>query len=290
MHPSPFKHARSLHACAAVALLVGGVLSLQGCVFSSDRSDRREARAESSLIPSDTLPSNVSRDSAIAVLSSMQRTAFDSAFAALEAYGVTRYVRTEQLSPSGVITALRSSVLRYPDSSRDGTILRRDSSGAFRRGGLFGRVAPDQQPTARPANFAAQVLSDQPAYVEPRTREAFRYALQADTLRDGTPVYVLEAIARDYGTGREQGIRYARLHIVRSTRELIGLTTVRDDEVLLFGENSRLSFHLRRAPDGRRDWVPHVTRVRALVHVPFRTPRQFRTVSAFYAYDSSPAD
>lgn len=233
--------------------------------------------------PTDTVVSSVDRDSALAVLTSLHRTAFDSAYAALDDYAVTRYVRTEQFDSTGTITALRSYVLRYPPGTARGTIQQRDSLGTFRGGGLFAYAAPDRQPTDRPANVAAQILPDQPAYIEPRTREAFRYALQADTLLDGQPVYVLEARARSYGTGRDQSIRHARLVLTRDTRALVGLTTVRADPGLLFSEHSRLHLRLRPFND---TWVPDVTRVRAVLNVPFRTPRQFRTVSAFYRYDA----
>jgi hypothetical protein len=275
MHPPRSEHARSLHALAAVALLAGA-LGLAGCGASGTRPDP-------ALVPSDTVTSTVGRDSALAVLTSMRRTAFDSAFAVLDRYHVTRSVRTEQLSPSGVATAVRSYVLRYAPAPERGVLQRRDSTGTFRDGGLFGRAAPARNPADRPADLADQVLPDQPAYVEPRTREAYRYALRADTLLNGPPVYVLEATARDRGTGRDQGVRYVRLLIDRASRQLVGLATVRAGTALLFGENSRFAIRLRRAPGGA-SWVPHVTRTRASVQVPFRTPRQFRTVSAFYDY------
>jgi len=263
--------------------MIAGVLGLAGCGSAGERPPP-------AFLPADTITSAVDRDSALAVLTSMRRTAFDSAFSALDRYGVTRYVRTEQLSPSGTATALRSHVVEYAPGTGRGTIRRQDSAGTFRRGGLFGWAAPARAPAERPADVAAQVLPDQPAYVEPRTREAFRYALQADTLGAGTPVYLLEATARTRGTGREQGIRYVRLVLDRASRELVGLTTVRADAVLLFRENSRFHVRLRRAPGPQGDWVPHVSRTRAWVQVPFRSPRQFRTVSAFYAYEPSPTE
>lgn len=281
MHPSPIKHARFLHALGTSLLLAGVLLGGTGCTSEANRP-------ESPLVPSDTITSAVDRDSALAVLSAMRRTAFDSAFARLSEYAVTRHVRTEQMTPAGTTTAVRSYEVRYRPGAADGTLQRRDSIGAFRDGGLFGRAAPDRDPAARPPNVAAQILPDQPPYVEPRTREAFRYALQGDSLRDGTPVHVLAVRARSSGTGDEQGVRYARLLIHRPSNQLISLALVRDDQVLLFGEDTQLSLRLRPGPDGT--WVPHVARVRASVHVPFRDPRQFRTVSAFYAYASSSAD
>jgi hypothetical protein len=211
----------------------------------------------------------------------MRRTAFDSAFVRLGDYAVTRSVRTEQMTPAGTTTAVRSYDIHYQPGTERGTIQRRDSTGTFRDGGLFGRVAPESDPAARPTNVAAQLLPDQPPYIEPRTREAFRYALRADTVR-GTPVYLLEATARAYGTGRDQGVRYARLRLHRPSRQLIGLTLVRDEKVLLFGEDSRLHLSLQQGPDG--SWVPQTSRVRAVLYVPFRTPRQFRTVSTYDGY------
>ena len=229
-------------------------------------------------MPSDTITSAVDRDSALAVLTTMRRTAFDSAFARLGDYAVARSVRTEQMTPSGTTTVIRSYEIRYPPGTERGTIQRRDSSGTFRDGGFFGRVAPERDPAARPENVAAQILPDQPAFIEPRTREAFRYALRPETVR-GTPVYVLEATARAYGTGQDQAVQYARLHVHRSSRQLIGLTLVRDDEVLLFGEDSRMHLDLQRTTDGT--WVPRESRVRAVLRVPFRTSRHFRTVSSY---------
>lgn len=278
MHPPLFEHARSLQVFGVLLLLGGLLLSGLGCSSSG-------ARSPSPFVPTDTITSAVGRDSALTVLTAMRRAAFDSAFTALDDYVVRRYVRTEEMTPSGTTTAVRSYVLRYRPGAKQGTVERRDSIGTFRDGGLFGYVAPHRDAAARPPNVAAQILPDQPPYVEPRTREAFRYALQHDSLQDGTPVYVLEVKARARGTGREQGVRYARLLIHRPSDELIGLTLVRDDEALLYGEDSQMSVRLRRASDGT--WVPYLTRLRASVHVPFRTPRQFRTVSAFYAYELS---
>lgn len=274
MHPPRSKHARSLHALAGILLLVGSSLWAAGCQTPGDRPAPAFA-------PTDTVVSTVDRDSALAVLSSMRRTAFDSAYAALDDYTVTRYVRTEQLDSTGTITALRAHILQYAPGTARGTLQQSDSIGTFRDGGLLGRVAPDRRPTDRPANVAEQILPDQPAYIEPRTREAFRYALAADTLLDGPPIYILEARAREAGTGRDQSIRHARLLIERQSRELIGLTTVRADPGLFFSEHSRLHLQLRPL---ETEWVPDVTRVRAVLNVPFRTPRQFHTVSAFYRY------
>ncbi len=289
MQPSPPKRARFLQMAVGGLLLAVGI----GGTGCTDQAPQPDAHSPFGTI--DTVATTeMSRDSVLAVLARMNRTAFDSSFARLPAYAVTRHVRTEQLDTTGTATAYRTLTLRYPPGSAAGTVQRADSAGSFRRGGLLSGITPTQRRTANPANLAAQALPDQPAYLAPRTQEAYRYALRRDSLRDGTPVFLVEAKARSDERGEDQGIRYARLTIDRSSHELVGLTTVRASRILLFRENSQITIRLRPAPGSDRDgpgpaeavWLPHLTRFRAVVGVPFRAPRQFRTVSAYYAYET----
>lgn len=284
MQPSPLERARFLQMVAGGLLLVGVAVGGAGCT-----SPAPQAGTYAPFGTVDTMATTeVARDSVLAVLAHMNRTAFDSAFAQLDAYAVTRHVRTEQLDTIGVATAFHERTLRYPPGTSDGTVQHADSAGSFREGGVFSSITPAQQPTARPADLAAQALADQPAYLAPRTQEAYRYALRRDTLLNDTPVFVVEAKVRRDERGEDQGIQYARLTIDHSSHELVGLTTVRASRILLFRENSQITIRLRSAPDG--EWVPHLTRFRAVVDVPFRTPRQFRTVSAYYGYEEREED
>ncbi|MFB6272816.1 MAG: hypothetical protein ABEL51_07995 [Salinibacter sp.] len=278
MQASPPERARFLHV--VVGLLVVGLVGGTGCTNQGLPPGTYSPFGTIDTIASSEVP----RDSVLAVLDRMDRTAFDSAFAQLDAYAVTRYVRTERMDTTGAITAYRTLTLRYPPDSGAGTIQRADSAGTFREGGLLSSIAPAQQRTARPANLALQALADQPAYLAPRTQEDYRYALGRDSLLDGTPAFVVEAKVRSDGRGTDQDIQYARLTIDRASHELVGLTTVRTSRVLLFRERSQLTLHLRPSPDDA--WVPHLTRFRAFVDIPFRAARQFRTVSAYYGYDA----
>ena len=284
MQPSPLERARFLQMVAGGLLLVGVAVGSAGCT-----SPAPQAGTYAPFGTVDTMATTeVARDSVLAVLTHMNRTAFDFAFAQLDAYAVTRHVRTEQLDTVGVATAFHERTLRYPPGTSDGIVQHADSAGSFREGGVFSSITPAQQPTARPADLAAQALADQPAYLAPRTQEAYRYALRRDTLLNDTPVFVVEAKVRRDERGEDQGIQYARLTIDRLSHELVGLTTVRTSRILLFRENSQITIRLRSAPDG--EWVPHLTRFRAVVDVPFRTPRQFRTVSAYYGYEGGEED
>lgn len=281
MQPSPSKRARFLHVIVGGLLLIGVVVGSTGCTSQPLPPDTYSPFGTIDTIATSEVP----RDSVLAVLSRMNRAAFDSAFAQLDDYAVTRHVRTEQMDTTGATTAVRTLTLRYPSGSGAGTVKQSDSAGSFREGGLLSGITPAQQRTSKPANLATQALADQPAYLAPRTQEAYRYALHRDSLLTGAPVFVVEAKARSDERGRDQDIRYARLTIDRRSHELVGLTTARSSRILLFRESSQLTIRLRPVPNSRPDWVPHLTRFRALVDVPFRTTRQFRTVSAYYGYD-----
>ncbi|MFO8098118.1 MAG: hypothetical protein R6T83_00685 [Salinibacter sp.] len=251
--------------------------SLGGCSSPSDPPP-------SPFLPSDSISAEeTSRDSALAVLTDLQRTAFDSAFATLDTYAVSRRVRTEQLTPAGSVSARRTSTVRYPPAPDRGVIQERDSTGPFRDGGILSSLSGSGDPTDRPQDIAPQALSDPPAFVAPRTREDFRYALHQDTLSNGTPVQVVRAQARNSGPARDQGLRFARLKLLSDSHELVALTVVRAERTLLFGEDSRLTVRLRPAPT-EDTWVPALVRFRARVDVPVRAPRQFLTVSRYDDY------
>lgn len=287
MHPVPTKRARFLNFAVAGVLLMSIGWSGAGCTNAPPAADLPGAEAIDTLAAS-TAP----RDSVLALLDRMQRTAFDSAFARLDAYAVTRRVRTDQLDTTGAVTASGTRTIAYAPGSGAGTLRRADSTGTFRRGGLLSGIASPQAPRARPPNVATQALADQPAYLAPRTQEAYRYALRPASLQDGTPTLVVEAKARARrASGADQGIRYARLTLDRASLQLVGLTVVRNSRILLFEEQSRLTLRLRPVDvgPGPAVWLPRRTRMHARVDVPFRPPRQFRTVSVYSGYNRSEA-
>lgn len=280
MQPPPPERARFLQMLLGGALLAGLLLGTSGCTDSAG-----PGRGYSPFGPLDTLTAtDASRDSALGLLSRMNRSAFDSAFVRLDEYSFTRRARTEQLDTTGATTAYRTQTIRYRTGSDTGSIVESDSAGSFRDGGALSSITPTQDRQSMPANLAVQSLEEQPAYLAPRTQESYRYALATDTLLDGTPAYVIEAKARSYGSGADRGIRYARLTLDRVSLQLVDLTTTRASRILLFRENSLLRVGLQRAPTDSSQWVPRVTRFRALVDVPFRAPRQFRTTSAYFDY------
>ena len=220
------------------------------------------------------------RDSALAVLQRMRRTTFDSAYVRMRDYAFMRHQRTSHLTPSGAIAARHTRILRYAPEDAQPTVVQSDSVGTFPQPTLstFGPSA-DLDPV--PANVATAAVPADAAYRSPRTQEAFRYGLRADTL-DGVPVHALTVQPTPDAAGAEQATRYARLLIARDTNQLLAATTLRRTQVLLFYEESRLRLHLRQTSDGT--WVPHLAHFHTVVDLPFRAPRFVQTTSAYSTY------
>lgn len=236
--------------------------------------------------PTDTLrvsPDN--RAAALEALDAMERTAFDTAVTHLQGHAFSRYVRTEQVNDAGYITGYRERVLAYQWSGDDPSfrLVRSDSAGAFDMGALS-RFADVSELGQLPTDLSRLVLPEEPAFLAPRTREAFAYRLRPDTLLGTTPVQIVEVQARPTSEGDDQGIRYARLYLSADTNQLIAIKLVRAERTALFSEDSL--FFVRLQENGEGTWVPHTTRFWAIVNIPFRGPLQFRTVSSYYDIQS----
>lgn len=267
---------RSAWVSAWVRVAVCGVLVVllaTGCGHAPERG------GSSSFAPQASIgePTEVERDSAISVLSSMQRSAFDSAFVALKNRSFTREVRTTQIDASGSIVARRTQRIRYDGNGSAGRIVSASDSGQAFQSGPFDALAPSPDPTALPANLASNALADNPAYLSSRTRAAFRYRLDDGAYR-GTPVWIVTVQARESGQGPEQSIRYTQLTITRDARQLVAAQTIRAERALLFREDSRFDVRLQPV---RGTWLPTETRFRARIDIPFRDPLEFRSASTY---------
>lgn len=272
MHPLRLSPACS--TCTGPWLLLSVLIVFGGCGFQQS--------ADPLLAPVDTLFSETGdgRSAALETLQAIEYDSIQTAFARLDEHAFTRYVRTDQFAPSGRRTAFRERVERY-ENAASRTVLHRDSSGTFQFD-TFDRFAPTATDSL-PANLTEYVIQDDASYVEPRTQEAYRYRTYADTLAPATPVEVIEVRAQPDERGRDVSIRHVRLYLDPDSRQLVGLYLVRAEQAALFREDSRFFVSLRPAPESR-GWVPHVTRFRARVSIPLRSPQAFRSVSAYYDY------
>lgn len=286
MQPRTAEHARFLHSrllppvvfrMAGMALL----LVITGAGLGCQSASYEEASQFSDQIPAFDGATGAQRDSILAVLESMQRTHFDSAFVRLRDYDFTRTAQTEQLDPTGDVTAARLYMTRFRGDETDARTL--NSRGTFDEGTLdvFGT---SETPTRDQSNVATAAFPDEPAYVSARGREAFAYRFDETTLPNGEPSLVVQIRARDSEEGRTQPIRYARLVMEEETRELLAAETIRYRESLLYDEDSYASVLLQPAPEDENVWLPEVFNIHARVTIPFREAREYRTESRYQQY------
>jgi len=286
MQPRTAKHARFLHSrlLSPVIFRVAGVallLVITGAGLGCQSASYDEASQFSGQIPTFNGATGAQRDSALAVLESMKRTHFDSAFVRLRDYDFMRSAQTEQLGPSGDVAAARLRVIRYLGDEVNAQTL--SSRGSFDEGtlDLFGTSGT---PTRDHSNVATAAFPNDPAYVSARGREAFAYQFDESTLPNGEPSLVMQIRARDTEEGRTQPIRYARLVMNEETRELLAAETIRYRESLLYDEDSYVRVFLRPAPRDENVWLPQAFDAHTRVSIPFQSAREYRTQSRYEQY------
>lgn len=301
MQPPRFKRVRFLKnaerfrstvSAGVLALLVAALL-LTGCGGSTS------AGGPSPLEP-DTMPdvpSEEIRAETIALLDSMTRTAFDSAFVELGKRPFNRITRTERLDSAGSVLAFREQTLRYertrPASSSaasssaspeyEVSVIRSDSSGNF-DAAVLGRFAPTSEDGQPPSNLALQAFPDDPAYLSARKREAFHYT-HRDATYEGEPVHVVTIWAKPGEGGTEQSARFAELTVHRTTNELFAAETVYAERTMLYRQDTRFEIRLREGASGV--WLPGETSFRATLDMLLRDARHFRTTSTYAASSRS---
>lgn len=276
MHPPLAKRSRSLRSIALLAVFCGLWI---GC-----NADGPPPTPYYGTVDTLFTATPAERSAALDALESMQQAEMRGAFGRLSDYHFQRYMRTAHYGPDGKPAGAFEHVVRYQpegDTLR-ATLVRADSSGAPPDAGWIAGLAPSSRPMALPADLLADILPDDPAFVAPRTREGYRYRLRADTLASGVPVEVVEARAQPDERGHDLTVRHAQLYLDPETRQLLAVHLVRAERAVLFSEDSQFFMSLRPAPD--TGWVPHLVRIQTRVGVPFRAPREARTVSAFYGY------
>lgn len=211
------------------------------------------------------------RDSVLAVLRTLDSEALDLAFARLgdaSAPYLTE-TRVEQLGTDGAPVAFRTRTLRI--GPRRTTLVAADSSGTFDYGAFDVVAGSDAWEDSPGLNPVALTLPEEPAWLDPRGREAFRFGIAPDTLLGDRRVRVLTVEARP-GEGDDQPLRRARLYLDSETSTLVGFRLHRRLASVLFGETSEALVLLHPGPDG---WRPHRTRFETALDAPLATRRRF---------------
>lgn len=214
-------------------------------------------------------------DSVFAQLQTVHFDAVTEAFQALQGAVFTRRIRTEQLDQSGDRIAYRERVMEVdPDTTR---VLDRDSSGSFDYGFLR-RFTSDDVARDEPWELAGYILADDPAYLSPRSREAYEYRSGSGSLSGVGAVTVIDVRAHPE-FGADQALRRAKIFLEAGTDRVVAQEIERSDQALWFRESSDLFIAIRK--DSAVGWVPHQTRIETSVRMPFRPIQRFRTESTF---------
>ena len=274
--PRPIRPARSLSADAFLMASPASVLTslLLGLAFATTGPAPSHTTVAPRAFPQ--------ADSAFALLSRVRMDALSEAFATLPRYTYTRQVRTEQLDAAHTLTAFREQRARITtlEGRRVLTTEAVRSAGTF-DAGLANRFAEAPDTLYEAHLLTDYVLPEDPAYREPRNREAYTYRFRPDTLLWGRPVQVVEVSARPE-VGDAQAIRQVRLYVEKATETLVGLDLELTTRTLLFQERNHTSIRLRPALEG--GWVPAQTRFEVFLDLPFTPPRYLRTTTTYYAF------
>lgn len=215
------------------------------------------------------------RDSVLALLRTADTDVLAAAFNRLDAFRYHVETRTEQLGADGQTRAFRAiSADVAPEAGAPrADVLLTDSAGTFDYGG-FAALAADAEEHPLPAdNPATLVLPDDPAYLDPRGRDAFQFRFAPDTLLGDRRVRVLRVEARP-GEGDDQILRRARLYLDPATGVLVGVRLHQRMASVLFSEASDMTILLQPGPAG--GWLPDFTRYETALDALFTARRHFR--------------
>jgi hypothetical protein len=191
---------------------------------------------------------------ALRLLEAVDASAVADAFADLDGLAYEAELTVES-SASGGPSAERSLFAFVHDA--DGTRL------------VAGAPGADEAPRLR--DPVASALPDDPPYVDPVAREAYRLAVVGDTTIGGVGFRLVEAVLTD--TTAEQGVRRVWAAVTEGGR--VGAIEVeRRADAAIYTERSRVRVDLSPHAGG---WIPHRVETDAATDVPLSEPSRVRT-------------
>lgn len=256
------------------ALLFTLILLLPAC-RSGHQDDLALYPASDASFQSDS----TARAAALALLREANVKAMHKAFSRMDDFGFTRHTRTTQWNGEGQIVAMRERTVQFSGPATSPRVRAVDSVGTFDFG-FLNPLAGREATLAPSPDLASYAIPEDPAYLDPRHREAFDFRRLPDTTISGTTVHVIDVLARP-GEGDRESIRRARAYLSPND-ELVGIDLWQQERTFLFAEDSRFLIKLRPAPYG--GWLPDTLVVRTRLATPFRKARLLETSAGFDDY------
>jgi hypothetical protein len=219
------------------------------------------------------------------ILREMDRTAIEQAFDRLGAYSYTRIVESVQLGENGREVARLHQIVRVTSlhGERRSEVLRRDQEGSFDFG-VFSRFTDEMPDPGEPPELMPHILADEPAYLQPRNYESYRYRIEADTLIGERAVRVIEVHLRPEAA--DQHRIYLARHFVDEANRLIAVEVTRGSDTMFLREESTIRLELQEIAG---ELLPAFSRTRTTVGVGWSDDRTFSSSSQYREISSGPA-
>ena len=128
---------------------------------------------------------------------------------------------------------------------------------------------PDPVPPLRDPLAAA--IPDDPPYVDPAVRDAYRLSVVGDTTVGGARFRLVEAVLVD--STRELAVRRVRAAVQPETRAVGAVEVERRSGSAIYDETSRVRVDLAPGPDG---WTPQTVVTDTRTDVPLSEPARVR--------------
>ncbi|HLT47673.1 MAG TPA: hypothetical protein VK002_10640 [Rubricoccaceae bacterium] len=219
--------------------------------------------------PSPTQAPAPAADSAFALLAGLDADAVAAAYRRLDGLAHTAEVRLTVSDDAGTRTATRTLARRPTGDGIEERLVVTEGDTTLLR---------DWTERLRPANPLPALLPEEPAFLVPRSREDYRYAVGPDTVVGGSRLRVVEAALRPGGAS-EQAVRRARYFLRPGTGDVLGVEVVRASASAIFDEAGWARVLLQPGPDGAP--VPALAVVETTVDVPGAPPRRVRLEQRF---------
>lgn len=200
------------------------------------------------------------QDSTIELVRNVDHAAFRESFHRAPAH--IRYSRTERKADGA------------PNSLVEVATYRATVSGTA-------QPATDAEASGEMSALISSLLPEDPAYLEDRYVEDFRYSMLPDTLLLGRLTRVMQVTARP-ARGRKQPVEEVRYFIDSELGDLVALSIRQSTQTLFYSESSTCFIQLRQLPD--LEWAPYLLRIATRLKLPLRPAVSLSRTEAFYGY------
>ncbi len=258
--------AHNLMSCFRISLLytLGWVVLLTGCSEPSAQSTGPFYPALDATFHTDS----TAEATLFARLQSIDTTPLRDAIAALEDTPFRATVSVKQATREGQVDGIEKIDIGFsPPNSLE--VYSRNIEDSFQFGVLHPFASGSSVEVPRMS--ASHLLPDDPAYLAPRSREAYTYIQGRDTMLLGQIHQVIEVAAKP-GAGDAQPIRRVRYFVEPQSNTLSAFYLIHHQKAFLFYERSQ---HFVQFNPARAQALPDSIHLQTVIKTPFRSSESY---------------